>query len=316
MSSVRYLQNIGVAYQDIKMLDANQQLQYLAEIYLAHLKKFPYHNFELRTISREHPVARTSLTFFTKWDEGIHGGYCYQSVHTLFHVLAELDFNVSRGLGRVHAGLAINSKALLSLPDTHVFIVANIQDQQYLLDPGLSPSCPVAPLPIQPDGSLTEITQRNRLYRFRKHDEDTFVLERKIGEKWNPLFQTNLVMVKEKDIQFSMLKLERFPKKLGIRDTILIIGIVTDTGSKSLFWSETSNGFAYAIENGSQYSKEVIQDPFKISCLLNTEFNIKHISTLDIESYCRKQKMPNPKQPWTVEFPLDNSELQKLKANI
>lgn len=311
MKSQRYLKQLNI--ESKHATSSEQQLTFLDEIYFAHLKTFPFHNFELRTISRQHPVKRHSLSFFTDWEQGVNGGFCFQSAQLLYQVLVDVGFDVTRHLARVVGNLGVNSKELLALPATHVFLVVKIDNQNYLLDPGLGSHAPAHPLPFE--DKLRDIQQGHRQFRFYQAG-DIYILERKLGGKWVALSQTDLVEATERDLQFSLLKLARFPLPLGIRDTKLIAGILTDTGSKNLFWDENSNEFIYSIEHEGQLTKRTIADAFEICVLLNTEFKIRHISTLDIEDYRQRQSLPKPKERWEVGLPLDRTEFREMSRNF
>jgi N-hydroxyarylamine O-acetyltransferase len=316
MKSSRYLEEIGVPSRDIKTLSPEEQLRYLSTIYLTFLKSFPYQNFELRASSYQHPVVRSPLTFFSQLKEGTNGGHCFQSTAKLFDLLSELGFECTRYSARVNNRLPINDPALFAFPATHVFLLVKIKDQQYLLDPGFSPACPTAPLPIEPNGSLAEVSQGHRRYRFRKHDENTFVLERMIDTEWGTLYQTDLKMIDEKQMKRALSRLEKSLRQLPIRDKKLIAGIVTDTGSKKLYWESGDSEFVYSVEDGSNFTKQAIKDAFEVSCLLNKEFNITTLSTHDITLLMQEQKLPKPKTSWTVDLPIDNAEKKRLGSNF
>lgn len=58
-----YLQKLKLGFQLLSDLPPEEQIKYLNSIYLAHIKVFPYSNFELRRIANQHPVQRQSLSF-------------------------------------------------------------------------------------------------------------------------------------------------------------------------------------------------------------------------------------------------------------
>ena len=314
IGSSPYLQKLKIDFQAIEKLDAEQQFLFLSEIYLAHIKSFAFHNFELRKISRQHPIQRNTLTMFAEQKRGVNGGFCFQSVQVLYDLLKNLGFTVSRSLARVLGDLGVNSNALLALPATHVILVVKIKDQSFLLDPGLGARAPISPVLVNADKS--DKTQSSNKFRLLKQEENLYVLEKRVNARWIPLIQSDLVSVSERELKFALLKLERHPLPLDIRDTILAVGLITDSGSRNLHWDTEANAFIYSVEQNSQYSKRVIKDTFEVCSILNVEFNIKHVSTSDIEEFINNHKMPLPTESWTVDFPLDDVTYQRMGSNL
>jgi N-hydroxyarylamine O-acetyltransferase len=292
------------------------KLAQLYDIYFIHLKNFPFHNFELLNISKQHPVARSSLTLFPKKQGPTRGGCCYQSASVLYQTLNDLKIEVFFSIGRVIGNNEINSATLLALPATHVFLIAAIEEQYYLLDPGLGGNAPVQPIPIQDYGQSHQIKQNSRLFKFYKHTEDLYILERRIGEKWVSLTQSTLAKATDQEIKLTLLRLERFPKEIAIRDSIWVVSVVTDTGFKSLYWDNKCNQFVYSAEDAGVITKVNIAHPECVAVLLYLHFNITNINENDIRLYKSAPPRQLPKQAWTVDSSLDEKELERMRANL
>ena len=286
----------------------------LLATYANHIMSFPFHNFELREISQQHPIQRNPLTLFSHFKLKMPGGFCFQSAQSLYEKLVGQGFQVSRCIARVLNGMGVNSKELLALPATHMVLTVNLHQKIFLLDAGLGTRAPRIPIPVLDDDCI--FSEGCHQYRLR-HENQVFVLEKKKSDNgWISLIQTDLQPVTETQINFSLQQLERFPSELGIRDTKLVIGMVTETGNKSLYWDTQRKQFTFTIENESgQIKIEILPSAESASNILKSEFSMD-LCTEELKRYCSKQQLPLPKRRWSGEFSIDESELNKMSSNL
>jgi N-hydroxyarylamine O-acetyltransferase len=309
-----YLRKINISPKSCAFLPSTEQIKCLEAIYFAHLKAFPYENFELRAIAKQHLLKRNALNFFSydKLLTANRGGYCYQSAMLLYDALTQIGFTVKRCEARVLNGAPINDPAILKLPATHMCLVVAILEQEFLLDPGLGASAPR--LPILVNDSQEIINQYPDQLRLYKKD-DLFVLEKKTNE-WKTLIQTTLKETDQKQLQYNLLKLERHPNILPIRDEKTLIGLITEDGRKSLLWNNDLKEFEYVIQRGELYKKEIISDYKEAYQKLVEEFKITYISAEALQQYCADLAPPQILRRWEINLPIEETELTSLEKNL
>lgn len=297
-----YLERIAVEKKEVANLTEEQQCSYLKAIYEAHVKRIPYHNFALRNSSFEHPVIRRKLMLF---DDRLlttqRGGDCFQSTLMLYRMLTKLGFSVDCcAAGKSH-GLM-----------TDVVLLVHCHHKQFLLAPGLGRLTPRSSILI---GDYELIRQDYDLLRFYMKNQ-MYVLKKLQNTQWVRVFQTDLKPLNNKQLAANLLKLERYPLTLPVRDEELLVSVVTDTGSKSLSWSQEIKAFIFVVEHRGISRKVEIDNYWDIINKLYKEFKIGHITLHDLICYCNQPKWSRPKKPWTVEFPLDEPWLRKMSLNL
>lgn len=310
----QYLQTIKIAPLPDKA-SSEEKINYLNAIYFAHVQTFPYSNFELRKISRQHPVYRDSLSFFSYKNllTADHGGYCFQTAALLLDALSQLGYAVSFCAARVLMGAIVNSPEILQLPLTHLILTVQIDEQKFLLDPGLGSSAPRFPIRIT--GKDESISQNEDEFKFHSID-NVYVLEKKTRQGWLRLMQTNLCPINQEKAAMNLLKLERYPLAIGIRDSKTVIGIITEHGRKSLAWDAQSKQLKFSKSEGNDSIQKIVTDFEEAHQLLVDEFHIEHISTEDLEEYCTETALPHPIKPWTINFPIDKLEQIEMEKNL
>ncbi|WP_454782156.1 arylamine N-acetyltransferase family protein [Legionella sp. WA2022007384] len=310
-----YLKKIKVIVPH-SLTDASceEKINFLSSIYLAHIKTFPYSNIELRKISKQHLLQRNSLSFFGYKNllSEEHGGYCFQIAALLSDALSQLGYEVSFCAARVLLGATPNDPELLKLPPTHLVLTVPIGDQKFLLDPGLGSSAPRFPIPItETNESIVQNEDEIKFYPIG----NVHVLEKKTRQGWFRLMQTDLAPISEQQVAMNLLKLQRHPTPIGIRDSKTVIGIITEHGRKSLIWDAQSKQLKYSANEGTEYTQKTLTSFLEGSQILATEFDIQHISAKTLETYCT-ENVPLPIKPWTINFPLDQFELKEMEKNL
>ncbi|CEK10435.1 arylamine N-acetyltransferase [Legionella hackeliae] len=310
-----YLKQIKVNQKALSTLSATEKRAYLWEVYSCHIMRYPYTNFELRKIASQHPIQRRPLSFFSYENllSPKQGGYCFQSAALLADALSQLGYEVSFCEARILLGAEVNAKEILELPPTHLVLVVTIENKKFLLDPGLGSSAPRYPILIT--GS-DEIIQQDG-DQFKLHfTQNLYILERKSSQGWFRLTQSDLVPLDQKKAQFNLLKLAFHPNDIPIRDLKTVVGIITKSGRKSLIWDIHSNELKYTEQDGDKHQQEILSSFEEGYNKLVKEFNIHHISAEMLEVCCSKIHQPSPIEPWTVDFPLDESELERMELNL
>lgn len=239
------------------------------------------------------------------------GGYCFQTAGLLFDALSQLGYTVSLCAARVLLGANPNAPEILQFPPTHLILTVQIDAQKFLLDPGLGSSAPRFPILIT--GKNESIAQNEDEFKFYPID-NIHVLEKKTRKGWFLLMQTDLIPISEEKAAMNLLKLERHPEKLAIRDVKTVIGIITEHGRKSLVWDAQSKQLKYSANEGKVYTEKVLASFEEGQQVLVDEFGID-ISAKTLKTYCT-DTLPLPIKPWTIYFPLDQSELKEMEKNL
>ncbi|QLZ70398.1 N-hydroxyarylamine O-acetyltransferase [Legionella sp. PC1000] len=308
-----YLKKIKISVPSLTDAAREDKIDCLRRIYSAHVQVFPYSNFELRKISKQHLIQRNSLSFFSYKEllSAEDGGYCFQTAGLLFDVLSQLGYTVSFCAARVLLGAIPNDPEILQLPPTHLILTVEIDDQKFLLDPGLGSSAPRFPILIT--GKNESIAQNEDEFKFYPID-NIHVLEKKTRKGWFRLMQTDLSLITEEQAAMNLLKLERHPEKLAIRDAKTVIGIITEHGRKSLVWDAQSKQLKYSANEGTEYTEKALPHFEEGRQVLVDEFGID-ISAKTLKAYCT-ETLPLPIKPWTIQFPLDQFELNEMEKNL
>ncbi|MGQ3888489.1 arylamine N-acetyltransferase family protein [Legionella sp. CNM-1927-20] len=315
ISLENYLQKINVSAKPLTSLPSTEKIKFLEEIYFAHLKAFPYENFELRSIAKQHLLKRNSLNFFSygKLLSDNRGGYCYQTAMLLYDALTQIGFSIKPCIARILNGAPVNAPQILQLPATHMFLVVCIENQEFLLDPGLGASAPRQPLLITHSEQI--VTQYPDQFKFYPID-DLYILERKINGEWMRLMQTDLQEASLKQLQCNLLKLERYPSILPIRDEKTLVGVITNEGRKSLIWDVSSNELKFSKQIGELYIKETLPNFESGQKKLVDEFNITYISVSALKDYCKETILPKPIRRWEINLPIEETEIESLEKNL
>ncbi|MFJ1267596.1 arylamine N-acetyltransferase [Legionella lytica] len=307
-----YLQKIGLTVPTLLVdLSPVDRLKLLNDIYFAHVKTFPYSNLELRQIAQFHPVQRTPISFFnypSLLSEERHGGFCFQTAALLADALSQIGYIVNLCAAHALLGAAVNAPEMLAFPRTHLILDVHLDENRFLLDPGLGSSSPRYPVPItETEEPMFQDGEEFRVSRI----DNVYVLGKKTRQGWFHQTQSDLAPISSETAAFNMLKLQLHPMPLNIRDNKTVVGMITEQGRKSLFWDAQSDILKFSKQENGQYSQIEINDFEEGKRLLEQEFDIHHISADDLGRYCTQTVLPTPKVAWTVDFPLDRADLEK-----
>jgi N-hydroxyarylamine O-acetyltransferase len=115
----------------------------LRAIHAAHVSSIPFENLDIllgRGIQLDLEHLRAKLV------DGGRGGYCFEHNTLLRAVLAELGFTVHTMEARVRAGAAVER------PRTHMVLVVDLGEEEWLADVGFGGDGPFEPVPM--DGTI------------------------------------------------------------------------------------------------------------------------------------------------------------------
>lgn len=153
----------------------------LAAIHLQHPRAIPFEN--LNPFLRW-PVSLDALSLQQKFVRDGRGGYCYEHNLLLSHVLRQLGFQVrwlaARVLWNVPEGTV--------RPRSHMLLLVDLDDRQYVADVGFGGLTLTAPLRLQVD--IEQITPHEpcRVIAAR----DAFLVQAKVGDSWRSLYAFDL----------------------------------------------------------------------------------------------------------------------------
>jgi N-hydroxyarylamine O-acetyltransferase len=310
-----YFEKINCEFSFINNVTSEKALEYLEKIFTCHIQTYPFHNFELREASQSHPIFRKQLTLFNmeEFNKGNHGGFCIQKAQVLHKALRCVGFNVYSSMAKVLNGLAPDSEEAQKIPATHLILIVNIENKKYLLDPSLGVYGHSSPFLLS---ESTTVYQQNK-HQFKiERINNEFLFYREIDGVWCTSFCSSFLAANQQYIMRQLTKLERHPETLGIRDTIILVGIATPTGGKTLLWNSKTNMFMYKIICSQGIDKEeTFSDINRAYNLIFDEFKIEHISKLEFKQYCSEKCWPETKGSNTIDFPIDEYEMEKIKGN-
>lgn len=119
---------------------------------------------------------------FRKLVRSRRGGYCFEHNGLFRRVLEAIGFTVEPRIARVR-WMAANDAPLP--PRTHMALKVTLDGTDWLVDVGFGACVPTEPLRLQPD--VPQATAHES-FRFVQMERD-LLLEARLGERWEPLYQ-------------------------------------------------------------------------------------------------------------------------------
>lgn len=169
---LRRLSYDGLREPSFAVLDAIVSLQ---------AATIPYENIDLLLKRR---VRLDVVSLQQKLVHERRGGYCFEQNSLLEAALEALGFAVTRLAARNVRRLPIPAEA----PRDHKMLRVDLPEGPYIADVGLAHLTPTAPLALQPG---RQQPTRRETYRLLSHGSE-FVLEIKLGERWEALVRFSL----------------------------------------------------------------------------------------------------------------------------
>jgi N-hydroxyarylamine O-acetyltransferase len=310
-----YFKKIECDLLTIEKFTSQESLDYLQKIFSAHIQAYPFHNFSLREASQKHPVFRPPLVFFNieEFTNGYNGGFCFQSTGVLFQALQSAGFNVYCSIAKILNGLLPDSSEAKLIPATHLVLIVTIDNNKYLLDPSAGMNGHASPFLLSDSESIYE---QNSFFKIKKTPNE-YLLYRKVQDSWRLSLSSSFLPSDKKLIATQLTKLKCYPITLGIRDSIILVGIATPTGGKTLLYDPKTKSFTFKIickENGDR--EDSFKDfDFAYQLILN-DFKIEHVSKLQFKKYCSHNCWPKSNRSNDINFPIDSHEIEKIKSNF
>lgn len=184
-------------------------METLKRIHQLHPQYIPFENMDPYTGT----VPSLNLdTIFNKLVNESRGGYCYEQNLLLGDVLKYLGFDVKMQLGRVVWKREENSTAA----KTHLLLIVNLQEQEYLIDCGFGTVTLTAPLILNEE---TPQQTPNGLFMISKKEGIYILWFWK--EKWLPVYRFALEHVDPADLEIANWYLSTHPESGFKRNLIL-----------------------------------------------------------------------------------------------
>lgn len=310
-----YFKQLGITPKMIAKMAEPEALMHLEEIFVAHIKSFPFQNFDLRKASQQHPAFRKSLDLFNKqkFMSGHNGGFCFQTAELLFQVLLAQGFNVHRSIGKVLSGMAIDAAEAKVIPATHLVLVVTVGEKRLLVDPSMAMNGNRKPILIQDQKDVSQ--EGHNFFQIERVNDEYLISRRTNTTEFKTVFHSSLAPATDKQIDIQLEKLQCYPVRLGIRDIITLVAIATDTDARTLLCSVKDGiiTFNYTVDpyDSSPAKTEIFTDVDRAYRLILDEFKINHISRWKFENFCTQISWPSLEKSADVMFPIDQYEVDR-----
>lgn len=154
------------------------QLTTLRELHILHTQAIPFENLNpLLKI----PVRLDINSLQKKLIDQKRGGYCFEQNLLFQKVLETIGFDVTSLSGRV----LLNKHEDTLTPKTHMLLLVQIKQQNYIVDVGFGGTSPCEPILLEPD--LVQVTSHGD-YRILER-EDFYLLQVNIQSRWVNLYR-------------------------------------------------------------------------------------------------------------------------------
>lgn len=140
------------------------------------------------------------------------GGYCFEHNLLFLHVLKTLGFQV-KGLA---ARVLWNLPEQVVLPRTHMLLVVDIDNVNYIADVGFGGLTMTAPLRLNP---AMEQTSPHELFRLTYADRG-YTLQVKLNESWNAMYTFDLQQQHQADYELMNWYVSSHPRSRFVNELI------------------------------------------------------------------------------------------------
>jgi len=152
----------------------------IRDLHIAHTLNVPFENLD---VFYRRPILLDETSLHKKIVEQKRGGYCFEMNGIFSLVLQKMGFKVKNLLARV----IINESQYTT--KTHQAILVETGGKQWLADVGFGNDGIIAPLILEEN---TEQKQFAHTYRLTNHSAFGYMLQKKQGDKYNPLYAFTL----------------------------------------------------------------------------------------------------------------------------
>jgi len=155
-------------------------LETLSDLTRAHISRIPFENLDV-LLGRGIRLDLDSLA--AKMVAAGRGGYCFEHATLFQAVLERLGFSLT-----AHAARVVMTVPRHRSPRTHMFLVAAINGERYVVDPGFGGHTALGPVPLRDGVSVRDGGDRHRMVR----RDGEWVLEAEIDGRMTPLWVSGL----------------------------------------------------------------------------------------------------------------------------
>jgi len=170
ISTVAYLERIGLSTQDIKPDEASLQL-----LERSHLLSVPFENLDIHW---KRPITLDTTKFYDKIVVESRGGFCYELNGLFNELLRSIGFQTRLVSARVFTGETYAPEF------AHAAIIVTIGELEYLADVGFG-DFTAEPLQFLPD---LEQEDREGIFVIRRADDGYFRVSKKAADVWIPQY--------------------------------------------------------------------------------------------------------------------------------
>lgn len=242
-----YLERIN--YQGKK--DITKETLY--NLHTAHTLQVPFENLDVY-YGREIPLDIESL--FQKIVVKKRGGYCFEMNGLFSFVLKDLGFKVIDLLAK-----SIMDDGVTQTSKTHQIMVVEAEGKKWLVDVGYGRDGIIAPLELNTGEDQKQFAH---IYRLMEHPIRGYILEKKVNDKYIPMYAFTLDECTPMDYLMSNHFTATFPESFFIKMKFCTIptkeGRITLTDDK-LSIIEDNNVTEKLVEDDTEF-KELLQKYF------------------------------------------------------
>lgn len=226
----------------------------LRDLHIAHTLNVPFENLD---VFYQRPILLDETSLYRKIVEEKRGGYCFEMNGIFSLVLQKIGFKVKNLLARV----VINDKQYTTR--THQAILVEAGGKQWLADVGFGNDGIIAPLLLEEN---TEQTQFAHTYRLTNHSPFGYMLQKKQGDAYNPLYVFTLEECFPDDFLMSNHFTSTFPGSFFL--TMRMCTMPTKDGRITLTDSH------FKVVNNGEVSDRPIADEAEFSALSKEHFRL------------------------------------------
>lgn len=255
--------------------DRAPTLETLGAIQLRHLQTIPFENLNplLRLL-----VPLDAASIQQKLVQERRGGYCYEQNLLLRDVLRALGYRV-RGLA---ARVISNAPPGAIRPQTHMFLLVDLDGASWMADVGFGGSTPTGPLRLERD---IEQTTPHGLYRLIQSPID-YILESKIQGDWKPLHRFTLQEQETVDYEVANWYVSTYPSS-HFRHNLFVALAAPEGRRLTLRRNQLTTHHPDA-----ESEHRLLATPLEIREALETTFNITPPEVPNLDSILAEQCEP------------------------
>ncbi|CAH0122455.1 MULTISPECIES: arylamine N-acetyltransferase [unclassified Paenibacillus] len=171
MNIDRYFNRLNVAGQQ-----AADRLSFLELLQMRHVQTISFENLDImekQTLSMQFGDLERKII------ERSRGGVCYELNGLFRHLLCHLEYDARLAAATTYIGDRWNP-----YEDTHMMILAHVDNQSYVVEVGLGGNSPSKPVPL----NGKEVRDVDGVYRVVR-EEDMYYLQKNENQDWNNLYR-------------------------------------------------------------------------------------------------------------------------------